>query len=69
MTEKNKEISYQEALKELEAILEDLQEETVDVDHLSEKLKRAYELIAVCRAKIKSAETEVKKINQKFSQK
>lgn len=69
MAEKKKEISYQEALKELEAILEDLQEETVDVDHLSEKLKRAYELIAVCRTKINSAETEVKKINQKFSEK
>jgi len=69
MVQNKKTISYQRALEELDEILKSLQDETVDIDHLSEKLKRAYELIEICRSKIKSAELEVQKINQKFSQK
>ncbi len=63
---KNSEVSYQAALKELEKILLELNSENVDIDRLAERLKRAYILIDVCRSRIKSAEIEIEKINQKF---
>ena len=61
-----KPLSYQEATAELSEILEDLQSENVDVDELSTKVKRATELIKVCRDKIQKTELEVKKIIKKF---
>ncbi len=69
MAQKKKNIAYQKALEELEKILNELQTETVDIDQLSKKLNKAYELIEICRSKISSAEAEVKKINEQFSQK
>jgi exodeoxyribonuclease VII small subunit len=64
MAQNKKDVSYQQALLKIEKIIKELQGETVDVDQLSVKLKEAYNLIEVCRAKIKSAETEIKKINK-----
>lgn len=69
MTQSKKQISYRKALSDLEKILAELQGEEVDVDRLSEKLKKAYQLIEVCRQHISSAETEIKKINKQFSEK
>ena len=62
----SKKISYQDALSELEEILSELSSEKVDIDQLSGKLKRAYGLIDICRSRIRSAEAEVKKINNQF---
>ncbi len=69
MVQSKKEISYEKALAELEKILEELQNETVDIDRLSERLRKAYGLIEICRRKIDAAETEIQKINKQFSQK
>ena len=62
----NKKISYRDAIKDLEKILSEMGSDKVDIDCLSEKMKRAYELIEICRSRIKSTETEIKKINQQF---
>lgn len=62
----SKPLSYQKALAELEKTLEELQGGKIDIDHLSEKLKQAYNLIQICRKKIQSAEMEIKKINKEF---
>lgn len=61
-----KPIKYSEAVSELNNILEDLESERVDVDELSIKVKRAVELIKLCREKIETTEFEVRKIVKEF---
>lgn len=60
MTEKI--LSYEEAYQELIAIAEEIQNESVSVDVLAQKVKRASELITYCQEKLRSTETEVNKI-------
>ena len=43
------EMSYKEAIAEIEAILRSLREEQNSVDTLAERVARATELIALCR--------------------
>lgn len=57
-----KKISFNEAIKELETILEQIESGEPDVDELSGKVKRASELIKICRKKLKSTEEEIDKI-------
>jgi len=59
---KKKDISYREALLELESIMAKLEGEEVDIDELSGLVKRASELLAECRNKIFKTEQEVEKI-------
>ncbi|HEX5759668.1 MAG TPA: exodeoxyribonuclease VII small subunit [Thermoanaerobaculia bacterium] len=56
--------SFREAIDELERILGRIEGEEVDVDRLAEELRRAAELLEVCRAKIRRAEVEVTQIVQ-----
>jgi exodeoxyribonuclease VII small subunit len=53
------EISYADALAELESILSAIEEEQVDVDELAVKVKRSAELIRLCRGRIEAATIEV----------
>jgi exodeoxyribonuclease VII small subunit len=59
---KTEELSYSIAMEELSAIAEAMENETISVDELSEKVKRAQELIAYCQARLKSTEEDVRKI-------
>ena len=59
---------YQEAVDELNDILEDLQSERVDVDEVSVKVKRATELIRLCKERIQKTEIEVNKIVKEFDE-
>jgi exodeoxyribonuclease VII small subunit len=61
-----KAIKYSEAVEELNNILQDLESENIDVDEVSAKVKRAVELIKVCREKIENTELEVRKIVKEF---
>lgn len=63
-----KSVKYREAVDELNKILEDLESEKIDVDEVSEKVKRAVELIKLCRAKIEGTELEVRKIVKEFEE-
>lgn len=58
-------MNYGEAMAEIERILASLQEENADVDTLAERVKRASELIAACRAKLRKAESDVNAILEK----
>jgi len=60
MTEKT--LTYESAYKELAEIAEEIENESVSVDVLAEKVKRAAVLITFCQAKLKSTESEVSKI-------
>ena len=59
---------YEQAMAELEAILERIESEEVDVDRLAEELRRAAELLEICRGKIRRAEVEVTQIVQALEQ-
>ena len=55
-------IGYAEAMRELEEILDELENDDLDVDVLAVRVRRASELIHVCRARITRAEDDVAKI-------
>ncbi len=59
-------MKYKQAFQELNKILKDLQSEDIDVDELTDKVKRALELIKICKEKIEKTELEVKKIIEEF---
>lgn len=50
---------YAEALEELEGILEELEGDQLDVDVLADRVRRASELIKVCRGRIARAQSDV----------
>ena len=52
--------AFGEALAEVEAILERLENDEVDVDELSAEVRRAAELIQLCRRKLEKTEMEVR---------
>ena len=56
------EMSYKEAITEIETILRSLREEQNSVDTLAERVARATEFIAHCRAKLRKAEGDVAKV-------
>ncbi|MGA0784918.1 MAG: exodeoxyribonuclease VII small subunit [Ilumatobacteraceae bacterium] len=55
-------IGYEDAVTELEEILEALSDDDINVDELAERVKRATELVKVCRDRIAAARLEVKEI-------
>lgn len=55
-------IGYADALAELELILAEIEDDAVDVDVLAARVKRAAELLRICRARITDAKTQVTQI-------
>ena len=55
-------ITYAAALRELEEILLGLERDNVDVDHLAERVKRASELIRLCRERISTAQLQIEQV-------
>lgn len=51
--------SYAEATAELDAILADLERDDLDVDVLATRVRRAAELLAWCRGRIRAAAEDV----------
>jgi exodeoxyribonuclease VII small subunit len=54
--------TYTEAFEELQQIVSEIEEGQISVDELSEKVKRAAQLIKICKAKLSSTEEDVNKI-------
>lgn len=52
-------MNYEEASRELQTIIDQLQEESVPIDELSEKTKRAADLIRFCRQKLRSTQQDL----------
>jgi exodeoxyribonuclease VII small subunit len=55
-------IGYAEALAELEGILDELDGDEVDVDVLGARVRRASELLRLCRERIAGARFEVEQV-------
>jgi exodeoxyribonuclease VII small subunit len=56
----NKELTYSEAIREIEQIIARLRNEQTEVDTLSSELKRATELITRCKEQLRKVESSVK---------
>ncbi len=54
--------SYTKALKEIEAIVTKIDSEEVDIDDLSELVKKASTLIKQCKEKLKNTGEDLEKI-------
>lgn len=63
-----KKLTYNEAIAELEMIVQQIENEEIDVDMLTEKVKRADYLCKYCRSKLKNTEDEVKAIIRDIEQ-
>ncbi len=55
-------LGYAEAVEELEEILAELDGDDVDVDRLAERVRRAADLVALCRRRLDAARVEVTRI-------
>lgn len=55
-------ISYAEAIKQIEEILKKIESEELDVDELSDKVKKAADLLKLCKMKLHETEEEIKNI-------
>lgn len=65
---KEAEPGFTEAMRELEAILQRIEGDELDIDRLADELKHATVLLELCRGKIRRAELEVTEIVQKLEQ-
>ena len=61
-------IGYADAMRELEAILDDLEDDDLDVDVLATKVERASSLIQLCRDRIGAARVQVEKVVASLAQ-
>lgn len=55
-------ISYSEAIEELERIVAEIENENIAIDDLSDKVKRAAQLIQICKKALQITDEEVKRI-------
>lgn len=57
-----KEIKYEEAVALLEEIVDKMENDELDIDQLSDQLKRAKELVRLCKDKLTKTDEEIKKL-------
>lgn len=57
-----KELSYQEAYDELQTIVQEIEDNSISVDILSEKIKRAMFLVEYCKQKLQKIEIDIDKL-------
>lgn len=62
-------VDYTEAFNELQEIVAEIEEGEISVDELSAKVKRAAQLIKICRKKLTSTEEDVHKILKELEEK
>ena len=55
-------LTYDEALAELQGILADIQSNALDIDQLTTRIQRASALLDVCQEKLQRTEAEVQAV-------
>lgn len=58
----DKKFSYNAAMQEVEQILALLEKNSLDVDEMSQKVKRATELLQACKKKLYEADAEIQAV-------
>ena len=56
------EMKYEQAVSELEEIVDKMERDELDIDQLSEQLKRAKVLVKLCKDKLTKTDEEIKKL-------
>lgn len=59
-----KKLSYQSAYEELQSICNQLESEEVDVDQITDLVKRANELVKYCQDRLRGIEKDLSKVNE-----
>ena len=57
-----KKLTYNEAISEIEEILDKIENEELDVDELAEKVKRVSSLLKMCKDKLHKTNDQVEQI-------
>lgn len=57
-----KEMKYEEALRQLEDIVEKMENDELDIDQLSDQLKKAKKLVKHCKDKLTKTDAEIRKL-------
>lgn len=57
-----KAIKYEDAIQQLEDIVEKLENNELDIDEMPEALKRAQQLLKLCRDRLTKTDEEIQKI-------
>ena len=55
-------MKYEEAMKRLEQIVSDIENNKLDIDLISDKIKEAQELIKFCKDKLYKTDAEIQKL-------
>ena len=55
-------MKYEQAVRELEEIVDRMENDELDIDQLSEQLKRAKVLVKLCKDKLTKTDEEIKKL-------
>lgn len=58
----NNEMKYEKAVSELEEIVDKMERDELDIDQLSQQLKRAKVLVKLCKDKLTKTDEEIKKL-------
>lgn len=57
-----KNIKYEEAVKQLETIVDKMENGDLDIESMTEELKKAKTLIKLCKNKLKHTDEEIRKL-------
>ena len=63
------EIKYEDAVKELEAIVRCMENDELDIDSLAAQLKRAQQLVTLCKEKLASADKQINELLKQGNEK
>lgn len=55
-------MNYEEAVQQLESIVQRMENDELDIDELTTELKKAQQLIKMCKAKFTKVDEDIKKI-------
>jgi exodeoxyribonuclease VII small subunit len=55
-------MKYEEAMRQLQEIVRKMENDELDIDQMTEQLKRAQELIKLCRDKLMKTDEEIRNL-------
>ena len=60
-----KDIKYEEAVRQLEKIVDKMESGELDIDTMAAQLKKAQELVKLCKDKLKRTDADIQKLLEK----
>lgn len=55
-------MKYEEAMRQLQEIVRKMENDELDIDQMSDQLKKAQDLIKICRDKLTKTDEEIRKL-------